>query len=450
MDQKVKPSKPGLSQQLKQKLIEQSIQRKVKANDKAADKAPVSGILGRASPALQRMTDFRLHPAYRKLEIMREGSQSLGIDDPFFRVHQGTSGASALINGKQYINFSSYNYLGLTGDPRVNAAAQQAMETYGTSASASRMVSGERPVHQQLEQALAALHGCEDALVFVSGHATNVSTLGFLMGPKDLIVHDELIHNSSMVGAELSGARRIAFKHNDLQALEQVLAEYREGFERVIIVTEGLFSMDGDLPDLPAIVALKKRYHTWLMVDEAHSIGVLGQQGRGIAEYYNLAPDDVDIWMGTLSKTLSSCGGYIAGSRPMVEMLRYFAPGFLYSVGMPPPQAAAALKALELMQQEPERVAQLQANSAYFLQHLKQLGYDTGEAAGFAVVPLITGRSTQAAQLTMALFKQGINVQPIVYPAVPEKSARLRFFISSEHSREQLDQCLGLLAALRR
>lgn len=292
---------------------------------------------------------------------------------------------------------------------------------------------------------MASVYGVDDAIVFVSGHATNVSTIGYLFGPRDLILHDELIHNSILQGAQLSGARRLSFPHNSWQSLETILKEQRPHFERVLIVLEGIYSMDGDYPDLPQFVALKRHYGAFLMVDEAHSFGVMGEKGLGIREHFGLNGGDVDLWMGTLSKSLAGCGGYIAGETALVEHLKFLAPGFLYSVGMAPPLAAASLAALQLMQQEPQRVAALQARGRYFLQRAQQAGIDTGTSNGLAVIPAITGSSLKAARLSTALFERGINVQPILYPAVPEKSARLRFFISSEHSEEQLDQTVQAL-----
>ncbi|MDN6298498.1 MAG: aminotransferase class I/II-fold pyridoxal phosphate-dependent enzyme [Halomonas sp.] len=395
--------------------------------------------------APERRTDFTTHPGYQHLTLMRQGAEKLGLHDPFFKVHEGTAGATSVIEGVECINFASYNYLGYSGDPRINQAACEAVERYGTSVSASRAVSGERPVHQALEQALADAYGVDDAVAFVSGHATNVSTLGYLLGARDLVLHDEYIHNSSLVGAQLSGAKRMPFSHNDVAALETLLSRYRGQFERVLIVIEGLYSMDGDTPDLAQFIALKQRHGAWLMVDEAHSFGVLGEHGLGLHEHFDINPTDVDIWMGTLSKTLSGCGGYIAGSKALVEMLRYFAPGFLYSVGMPAQVAAPSLKALQLMRQEPERVTQLHAMSHYFLEQANARGMNTGHSIGVAVVPVIVGSSPLATQLCHTLFEQHINVQPIVYPAVPEKSARLRFFLSCHHTHEQIDQTLDIL-----
>jgi 8-amino-7-oxononanoate synthase len=432
-------------QTMKQRLIEQSVQRKLKRNQREAETGSANIGHNRSS----KCTDFRQHPGWQQLHIMREGAQKLGVENPFFRVHQGCSGATAMIDNRECINFASYNYLGLSGDPRVIAAAQQAAADYGVSVSASRMVSGERPVHRQLEQALAQVYRSDDALAFVSGHATNVSVIGYLMGSRDLVLHDEYIHNSSLMGAQLSGARRMAFRHNDLQQLEQLLQQQRHQFQRVLIVVEGLYSMDGDTPDLAALVKLKDTHECWLMVDEAHALGVLGATGQGSHEHAGVDPCSIDIWMGTLSKTLSGCGGYIAGSQPLIDLLRHFAPGFLYSVGMPATIAAAAIESLRIMHAEPERVQALRKNSEYLAQQAKAAGLDTGQCIGRAVIPVISGSSLTATRQSVELFKQGINVQPILYPAVPEKSARLRFFLSSEHTPEHIDQTLAALSALK-
>ena len=261
------------------------------------------------------------------------------------------------------------------------------------------------------------------------------------------MLHDELIHNSVLMGIQLSGARRLPFPHNDWAALDAILHEQRHQFERVLIVVEGIYSMDGDYPDLPRFVDTKRRHKAFLMVDEAHSLGVMGQRGYGIREHFGLDGKDVDIWMGTLSKTLAGCGGYIAGEAALIEHLKFLAPGFLYSVGMPPSVAAAALAAIRRMQETPERVATLQARGRYFLDLARASGIDTGLCAGFAVVPAILASSLKAARLSAALFERGINVQPILYPAVPEKSARLRFFISCEHSEEDLRHAVSVLRA---
>jgi 8-amino-7-oxononanoate synthase len=375
---------------------------------------------------------------YQQLKKQRAAADLLGVANPFFRSHDGRAGATTHIGTHSAINFASYDYLGLNQHPAVGAAATAAIDRYGTSASASRLVAGERPIHRELEGALASLYSAEDAVVFVSGHATNVATIGELMSPKDLILHDALIHNSALVGAQLSGAVRRSFAHNDLDALERLLAASRHQHDHVLIVVEGLYSMDGDVPDLPRLIEIKNRYGAWLMVDEAHALGTLGATGRGSWEHCGVDPRAVDIWMGTLSKTLAACGGFIAGSAALTEILKFYASGFVYSVGLSPPLAGASLAALELMQCEPDRVARLQANARLFRETAQNRGLDTGFGQGHAVMPVMIGDSLKAAKLSERLLQRGLNALPIIYPAVPMQSARLRFFISAEHTEAQI------------
>ena len=380
------------------------------------------------------------------IDMIRRAGGALGIENPYFQTHAAIAGARTVIGNREYDNFVSYNYLGLNGDPRVSGAAKDAIDRYGTSVSASRLVSGERPVHRALEAALAEAHGAEDALAFVSGHATNVTVIGHLVGAEDAVVYDALSHNSVLQGTLLSGARRVPFPHNGVAELDQILAKLRPTVKRVLVVVEGHYSMDGDVPDLPALIEVVRRHRASLMVDEAHSLGVLGATGLGIAERCGVDPREVDVWMGTLSKTLSSCGGYIAGSRAVVEYLRCSAPGFVYSVGLAPPVAAAALAALQIMRAEPERVAKLADNAAFFLAEAKAAGLDTGPSVGAAIVPVLTGGSIRAALTADRLRQAGVNVQPIMQPAVPERSARLRFFVSALHDRAQISRVVAQTA----
>jgi 8-amino-7-oxononanoate synthase len=437
----------GLTTAIKERLIRESLERRLhkaeREREQPAAPAPGAGPDPQIPDAWCR---FDQHPGYQQLRILNEGAARLGIANPYFRAHDGSAGATTVIGGETFLNYSSYNYLGLAGHPAVNAAAKEAIDRYGTSASASRLVSGERPVHRDLERELAGLHGVDESVVFVSGHATNVSTIGQLFGPRDLVLHDALIHNSVLLGIQLSGARRVAFAHNDPDALERLLGETRLKYERVLIVLEGVYSMDGDFPDLPRFVDLKRRHRAFLMVDEAHSLGVMGEGGQGLQEHFKLAGDAVDIWMGTLSKALAGCGGYIAGSHALIEHLKCAAPGFVYSVGMPPPMAAASLAALKVLRAEPWRAQRLRERGRQFLDEARSRGIDTGLSAGVSLIPAITGSSVKAARLAEGLFKRCINVQPIVYPAVAEGAARLRFFLSSEHTEEQIRTTVEALA----
>jgi 8-amino-7-oxononanoate synthase len=432
---------PGLTAQIKDKLIQQALERRLR---QAAD--PAGAVPPGGSDIPEQYYRFHLHPGYQQIRIINDGAARLGLSNPFFKLHEGTAGAHTRIDGKDYLNFASYNYLGLSGHPGVSEAAKSAIDRYGTSVSASRLVSGDRPVHRALERGIAEAYGAEDAVVFVSGHATNVTTIGHLFGPRDLILHDELIHNSILQGIQLSGARRLSFPHNDWAALDALLGAQRRQFERVLIVLEGIYSMDGDYPDLPRFVEIRQRHRTFLMVDEAHSFGVMGGKGLGIRDHFGLRADDVDIWMGTLSKALAGCGGYIAGETALVEHLKFLAPGFLYSVGMSPPVAAAALAALQCLLNEPGRARVLQARGAFFLRQAQAAKIDTGSSAGLAVIPAIVGSSIKATRLSAALFDRCVNVQPILYPAVPEKSARLRFFISCQHTEAEIEETVRILA----
>jgi 8-amino-7-oxononanoate synthase len=300
-------------------------------------------------------------------------------------------------------------------------------------------------VHRELEQELARFLGVEDAIVYIGGHPANVSTISHLLGPEDVVLCDALVHNSAAQGAEFSGARRLTFPHNDWKALDAMLARVRSQHRRALVVIEGVYSADGDIPDLARFVEVKRRHHAMLMVDEAHSLGVIGATGRGIAEHAGVDTRDVEIWMGTLSKSLASCGGYIAGSAPLVEYLKYTSPGFVYSVGITPSNAAAALAALRKLDSEPERVSQLRARSAYFLGLCQNAGLNTGDSAESAVVPVIVGDSLRAARLSEILFEAGINVQPMVAPSVPNDQARLRFFIATTHTERDLDFAVAAL-----
>jgi 8-amino-7-oxononanoate synthase len=389
---------------------------------------------------------FERLPEYQELKERLQFAETLGVMNPYFRVLEKVGDADARSRDRPIINFSSYNYINNSGDPVVSAAAKEAIERYGTSVSASRVASGERQLHKQLECELAAFLGTEACLVFTSGHATNVTVIGHIVGPEDLILHDELAHDSIIQGAKLSNAKRRSFPHNDADALDRALTALRPHYRRVLICIEGAYSMDGDIPDLPSFVALKKRHHAFLFVDEAHSIGVIGRTGRGIAEYHGAARDDVDIWMGTLSKAFASCGGYIGGNRALIEYLKYTTPGFVYSVGISPPNAAAALAALRQLIAHPERVTRLQIQSRKFLELLKSRGIDTGQSKDTAVVPAIIGDSVLCLTLADRLNSRGINVQPILYPAVAENAVRLRFFLSCEHTDEQLATTADILA----
>lgn len=385
-------------------------------------------------------------PEVRQLAERKAALAAAGLAMPYFQAHEGAAGATTRIAGREYLNFSSYNYLGLAGHPAVNTATAAAVARYGTSASASRLASGERPLHGELERALADFLGCAAAIALVSGHATNVTLIGHLLGPEDLVLHDSLAHDCIVSGARLAGARRLVFPHNDVAALADLLARERPRARRALIAVEGVYSMDGDLAPLPAVVDLKRRHDALLLVDEAHSIGVLGATGRGVGEHCGVNRGDVDFWMGTLSKALASCGGYVAGAAAVIDYLKFTLPGFVYSVGLSPANAAAALAALQALQTQPELPRRLQARSDCFRRLCRDRGLDTGASAHAAIVPWMAGSSARALRVAQALAGRGINVQPIFFPAVEEGKARLRFFITAEHTEDQLRATADALA----
>ena len=388
---------------------------------------------------------FAAFPEYVRLRESLDLLEKTDLGNPFFTVHQGMTNDRTVIDGREMINFSSYNYVGMSGDPVVVKAAQDAAARYGTSVSASRLVSGQKDLHVELERTIARFVGTDDAVVFVSGHATNETTIGHLYGPGDLILHDSLSHNSILQGCLLSGARRRPFAHNDWRVADKLLEEFRHEYRRVLMVIEGVYSMDGDIPDLPKFIEVKKRHNVQLMIDEAHSMGALGPHGRGISEHFEIDPAAVDIWMGTLSKSFGSCGGYIAGCNALVEYLKYTAPGFVFSVGMSPPNAGAALAAFQVLEAEPERVIRLQERSRQFLELARGRGLNVGMSKDSPVVPVILANSMHSLQLSRAMFARGINVQPILYPAVEERAARLRFFLTSMHSEEQIRRTIDVM-----
>lgn len=393
----------------------------------------------------QNFTDFTKHPDFEQIQLQTMFAEHTNLKSPYFRTHDARAGTTSSIDNKISVNFGSYDYLCLNQEACVGEAANAAIQEFGTSVSASRIVAGERPFHKEFEAKIASIYDADDACVFVSGHATNVSTIATLLNQNDLVLYDAWAHNSVKMGAKLSGATVRNFAHNDSEALAAILKSCRHQYERVLIVIEGLYSMDGDTPDLEAFIAVKERYQSWLMVDEAHALGVLGKTGRGIAEEQNIDFNKVDIWMGTLSKTLASCGGYIAGSKALIEILKFKASGFVYSVGLSAPATAAALAALQVMQDEPERIGRLRSIGKFALKAARKAGIDTGVCEGFAVMPIMVHDAIKAVILADRMLKHGYNMLPIIYPAVPMQEARLRLFLNADHTEEQIQGAIDVL-----
>ena len=372
--------------------------------------------------------------------------RQFGIANPYFRVAERFGPGTAVIDGRECVHFSGYDYVGLGRDDRMHAAVRDAVEKWGTSASASRIVGGDLTVHRELERALADFVGTEDAIAFISGYGTNVSTVGHLFGPDDLILCDEFAHNSLVTGGCLSAARLRRFPHDDWEALDDVLSRTRSRYDKVLVLIEGAYSMDGDVPDLPRFVEVKERHGAVLMVDEAHSLGVLGATGRGVTEHFDLPRGAVDLTMGTLSKTFGSSGGFIAASHRVVEYLKYTTSGFVFSVGLSPQDSAAALTAVRILDAEPERVARLRSVSDLFRERCVAEGLDIGLSRHSAVVPVIQGNSERTLRLSSALFDEGINVLPILPPGVTEAQTRLRFFLTADHTEDQVLRTVEVMA----
>ncbi|MCP9859660.1 aminotransferase class I/II-fold pyridoxal phosphate-dependent enzyme [Cyanobium sp. Cruz-8H5] len=343
--------------------------------------------------------------------------------------------------------FSSYDYLDLKTHPLVLQAASEALKEYGLSTSASRLMAGELPHHAWLEAQLAEVYGQESALVFVSGHATNVSTIAALVEHGDLVIVDQYSHNSIQMGVKLSGARRLVFPHNDPAGLERLLVKHRRQYRRCLIVTEGHFSMDGDSPDIHSLLMLRDQHQAWLMVDEAHGLGVLGAGGLGSHQQQGIDPGRVDIWMGTLSKSLASTGGFIAAKQDVIQHLRLHASGFSFSVGLNAPCCAAASAALAVMRNEPERVAALQANGKYLMETAQGAGLDVGESLGMGIVPIMLNDLRHTFLTANHLLSQGWSVYPIAPPTVPSNRCRLRLFVRSDHTRDSIHNLVSDLSS---
>jgi 8-amino-7-oxononanoate synthase len=368
-----------------------------------------------------------------------------GLENPFFRVKDRVCKGAATIAGRDVVSYTSFDYLGMANDPRVMAAAKEAIDQFGTSASASRLVGGNHAILPQLDEAIARFVGTESAVVFPSGFGTNASVLGHLFGEKDLILYDELAHNSIVQGSTLSRAQRRPFPHNDFAFLDNLLRDIRGNYRRVVVAIEGVYSMDGDYPDLPHVLEVKKRHGALLYVDEAHSIGVMGSTGRGICEHFGVDPNEGDLWMGTISKALGSLGGYLAGRHVLIQYLKYTTPSFVFATGLSPANTAAALAAVQLLQEEPERVTRLRDRSRLFLNLAKDSGLNTGNSQDTPVIPVILGDSMRCVRVGAELLRRGVDAQPILYPAVPDSQSRLRFFITAEHSEEDICRTVQLL-----
>ncbi|MFG1791006.1 aminotransferase class I/II-fold pyridoxal phosphate-dependent enzyme [Nocardia sp. NPDC049149] len=395
-------------------------------------------------------TSFQDHPgvleAARRFGRFDEFVTQMGLENPYYLPHEGVSGAVTRMAGREVVNFSSFGYLDLAASPRVQQAAKDAIDEYGTSAAAVRIVAGELPIYGQLEHEIAGLYDTDAAIVTASGYLTNAAAIGFLLGKRDLAVCDSLIHNSMVAGTEWARCKRVNFRHNDPESLEAILKMSRRSFDRALVLIEGLYSMDGDVVRLPEIIEVARKYNCSIMIDEAHSFGVLGANGLGVRELFDLPGDAVDVWMGTLSKAIGSVGGYLAGNRELIDGFKYVAGGLSMYTASPAPSAiAAALESLAVLREEPDRVATLRHNAAYFHRRANECGFDTGTSEGTPITPIITGADEPAVLGAVAMLQRDFSVNAISHPTVPAGAARLRFFINCRHTEQQLDQALEAL-----
>jgi len=357
-------------------------------------------------------------------------------------------GAWLMVDGKKVLNFCSHNYLGLANHPRIVAAARKAMEEYGVGPGAVRTIAGTMDLHVRLDERLAAFKGVDAAITFQSGFTANLGTIPALVGKGDVIFSDELNHASIIDGCRLSGAKIIRYAHCDAADLEAQLKEHRASYRRALVVTDGVFSMDGDVAPLDAIYNVTQNYDAILMVDDAHGEGVLGRGGRGIVDHFDLH-GKVDVEIGTLSKAFGVVGGVVAGNAKVVEWLHQRGRPFLFSSAMTVPDVAACLEAVDMLEQSTELVDKLWENTRYFKDEMKTLGFDTGESVT-PITPVMLGEAKLAQEFSRALYEAGVFGMAIGYPTVPRGKARIRVMISAAHSREDLDQGLEVFAKVGR
>ncbi len=383
----------------------------------------------------------------RRVRAMAERANGLKDAGLYFYnqpISELRGGARVMVNGREMGMYASYSYLGLVGHPRINAAAKAAIDKYGTGTHGVRTLAGSLSIHHELEETIAAFKHAEAAVTYTSGYVTNLTAVSTLLGREDYVICDKLNHASIVDGCLMSGSKFLRFIHNDMDALETRLQQVPEGSAKLVVV-DAVFSMDGDIINFPKVVELCQKYNAWLMVDEAHSVGVLGKTGRGIEEHFGL-PGSVDIKMGTLSKTIPSVGGYIAGKKDVIDYLRHASRAYIFSAALPPAQAAAANEAFKVILDEPWRIEKLNANSQQFISGLKQRGFDT-MSTETAIVPVLCGTDEAGYMLTRLCQLQDLFVLPVVSPAVPVGLARLRATVTAAHEPDEIEHAMDVIEA---
>jgi glycine C-acetyltransferase len=381
------------------------------------------------------------NPIAWRIEQMNERVRSAKEQNLYLYLQpaEAVDGVHVTINGRKMLQFASYGYLNLLHHPKIQAAAQAALEEFGSGTHGVRILAGTTRIHVELEQTIARFKKTEDALALSSGYVTNLGTIAALLGRNDVVISDKLNHASIVDGCLLSRAKFVRFEHNDMAALEQALGEAPKDAGKLVVV-DAVFSMDGDIINLPEVIRLCRKYQALLMVDEAHSLGVLGETGQGIEEHFGLE-NGIDIKMGTLSKTIPSVGGYIAGGAELITYLKHSMRAFVFSAALPPASAAAAKASFEVIQEEPERVKALQANVNYFIKGLQERGFNTLNSAT-PIVPIITGDDERAWLMARLAQDSGIFVLPVVAPAVPSGSSRIRANVSAGHTLAEIEQAM--------
>ncbi|OGN94367.1 MAG: hypothetical protein A2Z71_09370 [Chloroflexi bacterium RBG_13_50_21] len=382
-----------------------------------------------------------------RINTMNKRLLELQQDELYFynkSINELNGGARVIVDGREMEMYASYSYLGLIGHPRINQAARIAIEKYGTGTHGVRTLAGSLPIHYELEESIANFKHTESAITFSSGYVTNLSTVSTLLGRDDYAISDKLNHASIVDGCIMSGAKFVRFKHNDMDSLEMQMKQIPESATK-LIVSDAVFSMDGDITYLPRLVEISKKFSAWLMIDEAHSIGVLGKTGSGIEEHFG-TDNVIDIKMGTLSKTIPSVGGYIAGKKDLIQYLRHTSRAYIFSAALPPAQAAAANEAFKVIIDEPWRIENLSINTKIFINGLKDRGLNTMNTKT-AIVPILCGDDASAYKMTKYSQEHGIFVLPVVSPAVQSGLARLRATITSAHNPSDIERAMDIIKA---
>lgn len=377
----------------------------------------------------------------RKFDIVDQ-LKAAGIY-PYFKELESEQAPEVSIEGRRFIMFGSNNYLGLANDPRMKKAAAEAVEKYGTGVAGSRFLNGNTVMHAALERKLAAFKGREAALIYATGYQMNLGVVSALVGKGDVAVVDKLDHASILDGCKLSNGEVRRFKHNSPADLDRVLADIGPKPGKLVIV-DGVFSMEGDICPVPEIVRVAKKHGARVIVDDAHATGVLGKGGRGTCEHFGLGHGEVDLVVGTCSKSFASVGGFVAGDERVINYIQHLSRSMIFSAALPPASVASISQAIDIIEAEPERIKRLWDNSDYLLKRFKELGFNTGETQT-PIIPIIIGDDTLTFSMWKALYEAGLFTTPVVSPAVPPKRSLLRVVVSATHTREHLDRALNIL-----